>query len=44
MRDNLIGLDSGCVWGNRLTAVRLTRDPAARTVAQEECTDCRNNR
>lgn len=44
MRDNLIGLDSGCVWGNRLTAVRLARDPAARTVAQEECTDCRNNR
>lgn len=22
-RDNLIGLDSGCVWGNELTAVRL---------------------
>ena len=44
LRDNVIGLDSGCVWGNRLTAVRLARDPAARTVAQVECADCRNNR
>lgn len=44
LRDNVIGLDSGCVWGNRLTAIRLARDPAARTVAQVECADCRNNR
>lgn len=44
VRENVIGLDSGCVWGNRLSAVRLARDPAARTVAQVECTGCRNNR
>jgi len=44
MRDNVIGLDSGCVWGSRLSAVRLAGDPAARTVAQTECADCRNNR
>jgi bis(5'-nucleosyl)-tetraphosphatase (symmetrical) len=44
LRDNLIGLDSGCVWGNRLSAVRLARDPAERAVAQVECDDCRSNR
>ena len=44
VRENVIGLDSGCVWGNRLSAVRLAGDPAARTVEQVECTDCRNNR
>jgi bis(5'-nucleosyl)-tetraphosphatase (symmetrical) len=37
MRDNVICLDSGCVWGNKLTAVRLTADPAARTVFQVNC-------
>ena len=21
--DNIIGLDTGCVWGNKLTAIRL---------------------
>lgn len=41
IRDNVIGLDSGCVWGNQLSAVRLTASPAGRTVTQVECTACR---
>jgi bis(5'-nucleosyl)-tetraphosphatase (symmetrical) len=39
-RERLIALDSGCVWGNQLSAVRLTIDPAGRTVTQVECDDC----
>jgi bis(5'-nucleosyl)-tetraphosphatase (symmetrical) len=39
VRDNLIGLDSGCVWGNRLSAVRLAADPAERTVMQVDCAE-----
>ena len=27
IRDNLIGLDSGCVWGEKLSAVRLAQIP-----------------
>lgn len=34
LRPNLIGLDSGCVWGGELTAVRL----ADRTLIQVPCT------
>ncbi|KDB08761.1 Bis(5'-nucleosyl)-tetraphosphatase, symmetrical [Burkholderia sp. lig30] len=41
LRDNLVALDSGCVWGNRLSAVRLAADPAARTVTQVQCDECR---
>ena len=41
IRDNVIGLDSGCVWGEELTAVRLASDPAERTVTQVECSNCR---
>jgi bis(5'-nucleosyl)-tetraphosphatase (symmetrical) len=41
LRDNVIGLDSGCVWGNQLSAVRLDRDPARRTVTQVQCAACR---
>lgn len=33
MRPNLIGLDTGCVWGGKLTAVRL----ADRTIVQVDC-------
>ncbi|MBV8666477.1 MAG: symmetrical bis(5'-nucleosyl)-tetraphosphatase [Burkholderiaceae bacterium] len=33
MRDNLVGLDTGCVWGGKLTAVRLQD----RTVFQVGC-------
>ncbi|WP_089341229.1 symmetrical bis(5'-nucleosyl)-tetraphosphatase [Burkholderia singularis] len=40
VRDNLVALDSGCVWGNRLSAVRLTDDPAARQITQVECDGC----
>jgi bis(5'-nucleosyl)-tetraphosphatase (symmetrical) len=40
LRDNLIGLDSGCVWGNRLSAVKLAADPAQRTLTQVACTGC----
>jgi len=43
IRDNLVGLDSGCVWGAQLSAVRLTPSPAERTVTQVECNGCRAN-
>jgi bis(5'-nucleosyl)-tetraphosphatase (symmetrical) len=41
MRDNLIGLDSGCVWGEQLSAVRLAKKASERTVVQVECEGCR---
>jgi bis(5'-nucleosyl)-tetraphosphatase (symmetrical) len=41
LRDNLIGLDSGCVWGEKLSAVRLAADPAQRTLTQVDCAGCR---
>jgi bis(5'-nucleosyl)-tetraphosphatase (symmetrical) len=41
MRENLIGLDSGCVWGAKLSAVRLAQDPAQRTLTQVDCESCR---
>ena len=41
MRDNLIGLDSGCVWGNRLSAVRLAASANERTVTQVQYPGCR---
>jgi len=40
VRDNLIGLDSGCVWGAQLSAVRLTPSPADRVVTQVQCPVC----
>ncbi|RDU96027.1 symmetrical bis(5'-nucleosyl)-tetraphosphatase [Trinickia dinghuensis] len=40
LRDNLIALDSGCVWGNRLSAVKLAGNPSERTVVQVECREC----
>lgn len=40
LRENLVALDSGCVWGNRLSAVRLADDPAARVVTQVACERC----
>ena len=40
LRDNLIGLDSGCVWGNRLSAVKLAAIPSERQVMQVECDGC----
>lgn len=41
LRDNLIGLDSGCVWGEKLSAVRLAQNPAERTLTQVDCEACR---
>ncbi len=37
LRDNLCGLDTGCVWGNRLTALPLAAEPAQRIPIQVEC-------
>lgn len=33
LADNILALDSGCVWGNRLTAIRLQD----RAVFQSSC-------
>ena len=40
LTDNLIALDSGCVWGNRLTAVELSAQPRERRVVQVDCGGC----
>jgi len=37
LRPNLMALDTGCVWGGKLTAARLARDPAGRAVVQVDC-------
>ncbi|MBW5803229.1 symmetrical bis(5'-nucleosyl)-tetraphosphatase [Burkholderia sp. COPS] len=42
LRENVVALDSGCVWGNQLSAVRLAADPAQRTVTQVQCEACRS--
>ncbi len=34
-RPNLLGLDTGCVWGGRLTAARV--DGTAREILQVDC-------
>lgn len=40
MRENLIGLDTGCVWGARLSAVRLAPRAEDRVLTQVDCTSC----
>jgi bis(5'-nucleosyl)-tetraphosphatase (symmetrical) len=40
MRENLVGLDSGCVWGEKLSAVRLAKNPAERVLTQVDCDSC----
>lgn len=37
LRPNLIALDTGCVWGGKLTAVSLHREPSQRQVIQVDC-------
>ncbi|GJG93469.1 symmetrical bis(5'-nucleosyl)-tetraphosphatase [Cupriavidus pauculus] len=37
LRPDLMALDTGCVWGGKLTAARLARDPDARAVIQVDC-------
>jgi len=37
LQSDAIALDSGCVWGGRLTAVRLSADPAERQVVSVDC-------
>jgi len=39
-RDDLLGLDTGCVWGGRLTAIRIDTD--GREVFHVGCTSARN--
>jgi bis(5'-nucleosyl)-tetraphosphatase (symmetrical) len=42
MRENLLGLDTGCVWGGKLTAVKLADSPAARELIQIDCPQIRD--
>ncbi|WP_019451257.1 symmetrical bis(5'-nucleosyl)-tetraphosphatase [Cupriavidus sp. BIS7] len=37
IRPNLVALDTGCVWGGKLTAVKLAARPDERTVVQVDC-------
>jgi len=37
LRPDLMALDSGCVWGGCLSALRLEADPAQRELIQVDC-------
>jgi len=37
MRPDLMALDTGCVWGGKLTAAKLAHNPQERTVIQVDC-------
>lgn len=36
-RDNLLGLDTGCVWGGKLSALKLAAAPSQRQLLQVDC-------
>ena len=36
-QDNLLGLDTGCVWGGKLSALKLAADPSQRQLLQVDC-------
>ncbi len=36
-QDRLLGLDTGCVWGGKLSALKLSEDPAGRRLLQVDC-------
>ncbi|QGS29547.1 symmetrical bis(5'-nucleosyl)-tetraphosphatase [Cupriavidus metallidurans] len=42
MRPNLIALDTGCVWGGKLTAVQMAEQPELRKVVQIDCPQCQD--
>ena len=42
MRDRVLGLDTGCVWGGKLTAVKLATSPAERELIQIDCPQIRD--
>ncbi|MBN4664246.1 symmetrical bis(5'-nucleosyl)-tetraphosphatase [Pandoraea nosoerga] len=42
MRERLLGLDTGCVWGGKLTAVKLADTPARRELIQIACAQIRD--
>lgn len=36
-QDKLLGLDTGCVWGGKLSALRLAANPSQRQLLQVDC-------
>lgn len=42
MRDRVLGLDTGCVWGGKLSAVKLADAPAQRDLIQIDCPQVRD--
>ncbi|ELA00671.1 diadenosine tetraphosphatase [Cupriavidus sp. HMR-1] len=39
LRPNIIAIDTGCVWGGKLTAVNLDTDPSIRNAIQVNCSE-----
>lgn len=42
IREHLLGLDTGCVWGGKLTAMRLADTPSGRELWQVGCPQTRD--